>query len=323
MSTVLAPLYRLLRHSTSWRWGCIEHQAFEHISKQLLTSAQLLVHYDPELELILACDASAHGIGAVLSHRMPDSSEKPIGFVSRTLSKTEIKYLQIEKEGLSCVFGVKKFHSNLYGHHFTLIIDHKPLHTLFSRAVPPQASGRIQRWALTLAAYEYTLFWCLTKQHENADAMSRLPLPKKPLETPLPAELVLLMEHLEESPVAATQIRMWTRRDPLLSRVSRYLHEGWPDQCDDQLKPYCCHKMELSLHDDCLLWGSRVIIPPPAREVVLGELHAGHPGISRMKTLARMFVWWPSMDGDIVKMVQSCHICQQYRPAPPPAPLQP
>ena len=62
------------------------------------------------------------------------------------------------------------------------------------------------------------------------------------------AELVLLMEHFEESPVTATQIKM--RRDPLLSWVSRYLHEGWPDQCDDQLRPYWCRKMELSLHDD-------------------------------------------------------------------------
>ena len=156
-------------------------------SKQLLTSALLLVYYDHELELILACDVSAHGIGAVLSHRMPDGSEKPIGFVSRTLSQTEIKYPQIEKEGLSCVFEVKKFHSYQYGHPFTLITDHKPLLTLFneSRAVPPQPSRRIQRWALTLAAYEYTLSWRPTKQHENADAMSRLPLPEKPLEIPL------------------------------------------------------------------------------------------------------------------------------------------
>ena len=156
---------------------------------------------------------------------MPDGSEKPIGFVSHTLSKTEIKYPQIEKEGLSCVFGVKKF---LYGHPFTLVTDHKPLFTLFneSRALPPQASGRIQHWALTLAAYEYTLSWPPTKQHENADAMSCLPLPEKPLETPLPAELVLLMEHLEESQVTATQIRMWARRDSLLSRVSCYLCKG-------------------------------------------------------------------------------------------------
>ena len=140
--------------------------------------------------------------------------------------------------------------------------------------------GRIQRWALTLAAYEYTLLWHPTQQHESADAMSRLPLPEKPLETPLPAELVLLMEHLEESPVTATQIRMWTRTAPLLSRVSRYLHEGWPDQCDDQLKPYWCRKMELSLHDDCLLWGKpRPHTTSRPRGCAIGELHARHPGI--------------------------------------------
>ena len=116
--------------------------AFE-ASKELLTSAPLLVHFNPELELTLACDASAYGIGAVLSHKMPDGSEKPIGFASRSLSETEKKYPQIEKEGLACVFGVKKFHPYLYGHHFNLITDHKPLLTLFneSRAVPPQASG--------------------------------------------------------------------------------------------------------------------------------------------------------------------------------------
>ena len=54
------------------------------------------------------------------------------------------------------MFGVKKFHSYLYGHHFTLITDHKPLLTLFNES-ELQASGRIQCWALTLAAYEYTL----------------------------------------------------------------------------------------------------------------------------------------------------------------------
>jgi len=219
------------------------------------------------------------------------------------------------------VFGVKEFH---YGRPFTLVTDRKPLLTLFneSRAVPPQASGRIQRWSLTLAAYEYTLLWRLTQQHENADAMSRLPLPEKPLETPLPAELVLLMEHLEESPVTATQIRMWTRRDPLLSQVSRYLHDGWPYQCDDQLKPYWCRKMEL-LSMMTVYFGEAASSATSRPRVVLGELHPGHPGISRMKTLARMFVWWPGMDEDIVKTVQSCHICKQYRPAPPPTALQP
>ena len=148
----------LLKHNEPWHWTSRQKKAFER-SKELLLSSQLLVHFDPNLEIHLACDASSYGIGAVLSHKMPDGSEKPVGFVSRTLTDAEKKYSQIEKEGLACVYGVTRFHSYLFGHRFKLQTDHKPLLTLSneSEAVSPQASGRIQRWALTLPSYEYTI----------------------------------------------------------------------------------------------------------------------------------------------------------------------
>ena len=137
--------------------------------------------------------------------------------------------------------------------------------------------------------------------------MSRLPLPEKPKETSLPAEFILLVEHLEQSPVTASHIKTWTRRDPLLARVLRHLHEEWPESSSDPaLRPYWSHRAELSHHDGCLLWGGRVIVPQPGRESVLKELHGGHPGSSRMKTLARMFVWWPGMEADIKSVVQQC-----------------
>ena len=91
---------------------------------QSLLSSNLLIHFDSD---ILACDSSAYGISAVLAHCLLDGSEKPVGYVSRTLSKAEHNYSQLEKEGLACVFGVKKFYSYLYGHSFDLITDHKPL----------------------------------------------------------------------------------------------------------------------------------------------------------------------------------------------------
>jgi len=125
MSSTLAPLYKLLKKKEPWCWSSTEREAFRD-SKRLLLSSRVLVHFNPELSIVLACDASSHGVGAVLSHKMPDGTERPIGFASRTLTETEKRYSQLEKEGLACVFGVTRFHSYLFGHHFTLVTDHKP-----------------------------------------------------------------------------------------------------------------------------------------------------------------------------------------------------
>ena len=65
------------------------------------------------------------GLGAVISHEMPDGTHRPVAYASRTLSKSERNYAQIEKEALALVFGVKKFHDFLYTHPFVLVTDHK------------------------------------------------------------------------------------------------------------------------------------------------------------------------------------------------------
>ena len=325
LPSVLAPLYERLKKGKQWQWGASEEQAFQQ-SKKLLTSESVLVHFDPKKELVLACDASAVGVGAVLAHKYLDGSEKPIGFVSRTLTETEQKYSQIEKEGLACVFGVKRFHAYLHGHPFQLITDHQPLVTLFSekKAISPQASARIQRWALTLANYEYTMKFRPTEKHGNADALSRCPLPETPQATPVPAELVLLVEQLENAPVTAKQIQTWTRADSLLARVREHVEQGWPSACpQEELRSFWVKRTELSVQEGCVLWGSRIVVPSRGRSVLLQELHVGHPGIARMRSVARSCMWWPGIDNDIDALVKKCHSCQQNQKSPPSAPLFP
>ena len=89
------------------------------------------------------------------------SSEKPIGFASRTLSPAEKHYSQLDKEALAIIFGIKKFHDYLQGHHFTIYSDHQPLQYLFgvSKPIPPMASGRLKRWALGLRVHHQTQAW--------------------------------------------------------------------------------------------------------------------------------------------------------------------
>ena len=104
-----------------WQWQSWEKM---HLRKwkKILDETNFLIHYSPKNPLLLACDASLHGLGTVLSHRMPDGSEKLIIFASRTLSKAERNYSQIEKEALAIVYALKKFHQFFLGDIFYYIM---------------------------------------------------------------------------------------------------------------------------------------------------------------------------------------------------------
>jgi len=155
LSTCLAPLYKLLQKQSHWKWGHEQKEAFKQ-AKKLLTSSSILTHYDPTKPLVLACDASPYGLGAVLSHKLR-SDEQPIAFASHSLAPAEKNYSQIGKETLAIVFGVKYFHQYLFGRKFIIKSDHKPMQHLFGekKGIPAMASARVQRWALTLSAYDY------------------------------------------------------------------------------------------------------------------------------------------------------------------------
>ena len=114
LSTILEPLHKLHRKGQSWEWDKAQQIAFEK-AKQLLTSTQVLSHYDPAKLLIMLCDVSPYVIAAVLSHRMPNGDDRPIAFASKTLTPAERNYCHLKKEASAIIFGVKKFHEYCFG----------------------------------------------------------------------------------------------------------------------------------------------------------------------------------------------------------------
>lgn len=128
-------------------WTETGKKAYNEI-KEALTSPQVLMPYKPTRPLLLATNASKTGLDAVLSHQLSNGQERPFAYASQTMSDTEQRYPQIDKEALAIVWAVQKFFYYLYACHFTLITDHKPL-TQTSREVTAsivhQSNGKLRR----------------------------------------------------------------------------------------------------------------------------------------------------------------------------------
>ena len=177
---------------------------------------------------------------AVLAPTSPDGSEKPIAYASRTLNSFGREEFTIGEGGVSLCFWCEEV---LQLRVWTQIqFDYWP-------QAPPEIAKSwqayitssicwVRRWSLYLSQFEYFLKFRGTKEYANADALSRLPLPTVKKEH-IPPELVLLTEHLDNSPVTSKQIKAATARDTHLSAIVQYLQKGWSTVCpNDELKPY-------------------------------------------------------------------------------------
>lgn len=116
--------------------------------------------------------------------------------------------------------------------------------------------------------------------------LSRLLLPEKPAKVPVPGETILLLDMLNSLSFTSEHIRQWMTKDPALSKVKIMVQQGWQHSREPDLTPTRGVKMNC-VHDSCLLWGTRVVAPPPGRDKITCKLHEGHPGITHMKALAR------------------------------------
>ncbi|XP_024081037.1 uncharacterized protein K02A2.6-like [Cimex lectularius] len=320
---ILHPLYSLLKQNNRWIWSEKCEQAFKKI-KQVLTSRPVLTHFNQKLPLRLTVDASAKAVGAVLSHVLPEG-ERPIAYASQVLNSAQQKYPSIEREAYAIIFGYTKFKDYLFCKEFELVTDHRPLMYIFGarKKLPVYAANRLQRWAYLISNYNYSIK-CVKSKDNCADYLSRIDWGKQPAIDPLD-EVNYFHFVAETVPFRLDwkKIKQGTRNDPELSRVVDSVVQGYRLPREIKYEPFIRRDKELTVEKGCLMWGYRVIIPQKFRETVLRELHANHFGSTKMKSLARSYFWWPSMDSNIENISKDCEVCCRFRENPPKSILQP
>ena len=234
---------------------------------------------------------------------MPDGTKKPIAHASRTLLPAEKHYSQIEKKALGIIFAVTKFHRYLHGRFFTQQSDHKPLITIFGskKGLPIYTANRLLRWGTILLNYNFKIEYLPSNQISHADGLSRLvPKYSEPFEDTIIAALRtdceiknMIANTIKELPVTLLEIKSEAINDEFITNIKQKItakNEKVPEV--------------FSLCDNVLQYSERVVIPKKSQNRILRDFHTEHPGINRMKSLMRNYVYWPKMDNEITDMIE-------------------
>ena len=274
-----------------------------------MTTAPVLSYYDPKAELEIQCDASQTGLGAALLQR-----GRPIAYTSKSLTETERRYAQIEKEMLAIVFSLEKFHQYTYGRHAKIQSDHKPLESILQKPLAC-AQRRLQGMMLRLQKYDYEVRYECGKNLHLTDTLSRTYLPTTAHPTGAEFEHINATAVLPVSTSRLHEIQQATESDEALRILKNVILCGWPEhpgQVPSQITPYFSMRDELTIQDGVIFRGQRIIVPVSLRHDMKRKLHESHLGAESCLRRARETIFWPSMNAKVKELIASCETCRKY-----------
>lgn len=296
-ATRAKPLTELTKKEIKFEWEEAQEQAFIDL-KNALCSEPVLAFPCFDKEFILSTDASNVALGAVLS-QVVEGVEKPIGYGSRVMQTRERNYSVTERELLGLVFGIKYFNCYLYGNHFTVYCDHRPLVWLESLQDP---TSRLARWSIMLSNYNFTVKYREGKLNTNADSLSRV---------------CISAVSPEFEPIYDRQrIRDEQRKDPALKELIAQLTK---DNRSNET---------YALDEDGLLYKVRtanqredqLVVPKSMVLKIMSTFHdtpmAGHNGVTRCTELIKTRFFWVGMHAQIRQYCQQCISCNKRKTSP-------
>ena len=309
-----APLRKLLGKEAEFQWHHEHQAAFEDI-KSCIQSASYLTYFNPNVPAVLQVDASQEALGAALIQ-----DGKPVAYASKSLTDTEKRYANIERELLACVFGAERFHTYLYGKGFTIESDHKPLE-MISRKNLTAAPARLQRMLLRLQRYDYEIKYRPGREMVLADSLSRLAKVSQDEEIAMDVKI----SFIQFSYPRVRELREETDLDTELSILKKNIVQGFPEKPRDvhqKIRKYWNFRDELAIEDGIILKGEKVVVPQSLRDDYMKRIHDGHQGITRCQQRARSSIYWPGINEDIKDTVEKCQKCQQHQVTQPKEPLE-
>lgn len=323
-ATLTHDLRELTKKTTPWSWTGKHDSALNKL-KTALSNASTLSYFDPNQSCDIYTDASPVGISAVLIQ-----DEKIIQFASRSLTPTEQRYSQTEREALAITWASEYFHVYIFGTEYTVYTDHKPLVTLFNNP-RAQLSARIERWIMRVQPYAMTVKY-RPGADNPADYLSRHPVDQQPSSR----EEKIAEEYLHYVVTTATpksmsteEVARETENDPTLNAViEAILNNRWFTKADKVDKTtfktlYLC-RAELSLTEDnkIILKGNQIVLPKSLHSRAVQLAHSGHQGIVKTVGLLREKVWFSGMQKLVEETVRYCMTCQIATQSPEREPLK-
>ena len=253
-----------------------------------------------------------------------------MAYASRSMSETERRYAQIEKEALAVTWACKKFANFVLGCHFEIETDHKPLVPLLSTKHLDNLPPRVLRFRLRLARFDYEISHVPGKYLYTADALSRSPLPTTgdfSTQSEVETFIEAVTSTLPPTVPRLEAYRKCQQSDKVCSKVRQYCQEGWPERhsIEPDIRLFWNARASLTLHKGLLLFNQRIVVPPALQRETLDKIHEGHQDIQRCRLRVRSSVWWPGVMNQLTQRVQNCSIylreaaatCEPLTPAPP------